>query len=88
MKAWHVMDTAIDGEAHLLVFAETRNRARQMGFEHGTWDFEEYIHTRAKRAPAWDGLLEQERVIDTNEDLPPGAPPFYSEGEDEWDTGC
>jgi hypothetical protein len=81
MKAWHAMDTAIDGEAHLLVFAPTRNRARQLAFENGTWEFEEYIYVRAVRAPMWDNLLDVERVINTNEELPKGAEPFYTDEE-------
>lgn len=77
MKAWHVLDTAIDGEANLLVFAETANRARKMAMDHGTWEFDSYIHTRALRRPKYDDLFDVEKVIDSNEDLPAGAEPFY-----------
>lgn len=81
MKAWHCCDTAIDGEAHLLVFAETANRARVLAFQNGTWDFEAYIYVRALRAPRWDGCFDHEQVVDTNDELPEGAPPFYTEEE-------
>lgn len=79
MKAWHVMDTAIDGEAHLLIFAKTANRARKMALDAGLWEFDSYIHTRALRAPQWDGLFDVEKVIEQNSDLPAGAEPFYNE---------
>lgn len=79
MKAWHVRDSAIDGEANLLIFAETANRARYMAWTNGTWEFDSYIHILARRAPKWDGLFDVEKVIDTNEDLPAGAEPFYND---------
>lgn len=81
MKAWHAMDTAIDGEAHLLVFAPTRNRARQLAFQNGTWEFEAYVYVRAIRAPQWDDIVSDERVINANDELPKGAEPFYTDEE-------
>jgi hypothetical protein len=34
---------------------------------------------RARRAPTWDQFADRERAIDTNEDLPDGAAPFYND---------
>ncbi len=78
MKAWHCFDPE-PGEADLLVFADTRNRARLLAYENGTWDYDEFINVHAKRAPEWDGLFDCEKVIDTNEDLPAGSKPFYND---------
>lgn len=85
MKAWHVHG-GWPSDASLLVFAESKNRARMIGFQHGTWDFDEYIYTHAWRAPAFDTFADRERVIDTNEDLPAGAPAFYSEATNDLAT--
>jgi hypothetical protein len=79
MKAWHVDEGG--GECNLLIFAADRHRARYIAWTHGTWEFDSYQHIRARRAPKWDGLFDAEKVIDVNEDLPPGAEPFYSDEE-------
>jgi len=81
MKAWHVDDG--DCEANLLIFAASRNRARYIALTHGLWEFDSYHLIRARRAKKWDGLFEAEKVIDTNEDLPAGAEPFYAD-DGEW----
>ena len=78
MKAWHITD---GDDAHMLVFAETLNRARYMALRHGTWEFEEYVYIRGRRVPQWDGLFDVEKVVDTNADLPAGALPFYNDGD-------
>jgi hypothetical protein len=75
MKAWHVHEG--DYESNLLIFAEDRNRARYIAWTHGTWEFDSYVAIMAKRAPRWDNLFDTEKVIDSNEDLPAGAEPFY-----------
>ena len=80
MKAWHIFE-GDPCESSLLVFAENRNRAKQMAHQNGTWKYEEYIHIRANRAPEFDGIFNAERVVDTNDDLPVSAPRFY---DDEW----
>lgn len=79
MKAWHVHEG--DYECNLLIFAESRNRARFIAWTHGTWEFDSYIDIAAKRAPQWDDLFDTEKVIDENADLPTGAEPFYSDPE-------
>ena len=79
MKAWHVHDP--DWEANLLIFADDRNRARYIAWTHGTWEFDSYIDIQAKRAPRWDNLFDNEKVIDENADLPAGAEPFYTDPE-------
>jgi len=79
MKAWHIFDGEV-GECSLLVFAETRNRARVLGLS-GPWDYEDYISVSAIRAPLWDQYAESEAVIEINDDLPNGAPLFYDDSE-------
>lgn len=79
MIAWHVFEGEA-WEASMLIFAPTSTRARSLASKHGTWfDFEEYIYIRARRAKQWDHLFDCEKVIDTNEELPAGAPPFYGD---------
>ena len=63
----------------LLVFAETRNKAKAAALNHSfEW---EYIHMNTRRQPDYDkyscevGLT----VIDDNDGLPSDAPDFYSE---------
>lgn len=61
----------------ILCFAETRNKARHactgILFE---W---EYAEMSTKRVPDYDKYAEEvgPAVIETNDDLPKGAPPFY-----------
>lgn len=76
MKAWHVHD-GDPLEASTLVFAATRNRARVLAYRSAAWDYDEYVRLQASRAPKWDGLFAEERVVDCNDELPAGAPPFY-----------
>ena len=64
-------------DGSLLVFAPTANRARTLGMRKGPWEWDSYIDTRAQRAPTWDGLFSEEKVIETNDELPEGAAPFY-----------
>ena len=81
MKAWHCFDPCI-GEADLLVFAETRGRARILAVENATWEYGDFINVGCVRAKKYDKFCENdERIFDTNEDLPEGAPPFYSDEE-------
>ena len=79
IKAWHIFD-GDPYESSLLIFASSANRARQMAHGHGTWEYEEYIFIRARRAPKWDGCFSEEKIIDTNDDLPTEAPRFYDDG--------
>ena len=78
MIAWHIFD-GDPYEASLLVFAASRNRARYIAYRYCLWDYQEYVHVSARRAPPWDGLFDCEKVVETNEDLPAGAPPFYND---------
>ena len=78
MKAWHVYDGE-PGQSDLLVFAETRSRARKMAKDIGLWEYEDWICIRAKRCQEFDQFFEDERVVDTNDDLPPDAPRFYAD---------
>ena len=78
LKAWHCSSDDFYVEDSCLVFAETRNRARQLAFS-ASWDCAEYIDMRAKRAPEWDAYADRERAIEDNDELPDGAPAFYSD---------
>jgi hypothetical protein len=78
VRAWHVHDGE-PGEASVLVFAETRNRARVLGTQ-SDWDFE-YINTEAKLAPQWHTYASTEKIINDNSELPEGAPKFYADWE-------
>lgn len=78
IRAWHVHDGE-PGEASVLVFAETRNRARVLGTQ-SDWDFE-YINTEAKLAPQWHAYALVEKIIEDNSELPADAPKFYADWE-------
>ena len=71
------------GMGSLLIFAESANRARYMALRHGTWEYDDYWSINVRRAKAYDGAYTVETVIDTNEVLPEGYPPFYI---DDWDS--
>jgi hypothetical protein len=78
VRAWHVHD-GDPGEASVLIFATTRNRARQLATQ-SAWDFE-YINTEAKLAPLWNQYATEEKIIEDNSELPEGAPRFYADWE-------
>lgn len=75
MKAWTVFcGDVVDGA--VLVFAETRNRARQLGV--GAWPGNwYYMDVSAKRARAWDGLRQGEDCIVDESDMPAAWPRFF-----------
>ncbi|MCB1715526.1 MAG: hypothetical protein KDK05_10370 [Candidatus Competibacteraceae bacterium] len=76
LKAWHC-GIGDDNEFSLLVFAETRNRARKMAADAywNYWHCVDYVDMWAKRAaPQFDDYADRERVIETNDELPDGAP--------------
>ena len=83
LKAYmvHPGESPIDAGC-VLVFAESRNRARQHATEHGPW-FAEYIHMRAVRRPRFDEWAEENTprpyIIETNDDLPAAAPAFFDD---------
>lgn len=67
----------------LLVFAESRNQARQIASgRHSPWDWE-YIDVKAIRVPNYDHCehCSKNGIVDFNEQLPAGVVPFYSEEE-------
>lgn len=83
LKAYVVFpgETPID-EGCLLVFAETRNKARK--FAHGHfWGECEYIYMTALRRPSWDSIAKGEVTycVETNDGLPNGCVPFYVDTE-------
>ena len=80
MKAWHVHTPALYEPDSLLIFAATANRAKYMALHAGLWDYN-YCEIRANRAKKYDNLFDCEQVIETNDDLPEGAEPFYEEEE-------
>jgi hypothetical protein len=68
-------------DGSLLVFAPTASKARMLGMKKGPWEWDFYTDTRARRARAWDGIFNEEKVIETNDELPKGTKPFY---DDDW----
>ena len=82
MKAWR-FDDGDPGEACLLVYAQTRNEARILGFRACPWDCKGYKYTRVVRRPKWDDFFDCQTVVSDNKDLPIGAPPFF-DNELDW----
>lgn len=83
MKAWRAWP---DGEEwSVLIYAPTRGRARYLLIHKGAlskWDID-WNDARATREPKWDGLMKTECVIDSADDLPPGAPDgFWTDGDE------
>jgi len=66
----------------LLVFAHGRNAARLLGFHEFPSECA-YIEFNAIRKPEFDIYVRLDTdtpySIDTNDELPEGAPPFYTE---------
>ena len=65
-------------ECCLLVYAQSRNKARAYACHYGFWD-DEYIDIHARRKPDFDqyAVGEQIYAVETNDDLPDGVE-FYS----------
>lgn len=81
LRAWHVYDSAAP-EYAVLVFAVSGARARARAYRdspYSPWEYTDYLYLSARRAPQWDRYADAERCIDTNADLPAGAPPYYGE---------
>jgi hypothetical protein len=83
IKAFKIIPDPDTGDGAMLVFAESRNRARYVAYTHGTWEYDDYWRINARRAPEYDGVFDAEAVADTNDDLPAGYPAFYSDSDDE-----
>ena len=76
MKAYMVFEQDPENGC-LLIFAETANKARYNASPRlFGW---EYIYTSAIRKPDFDQFYTREIIIETNYDLPKGAPNFYDE---------
>lgn len=72
-------------EGTLLVYAEDKNKARARA-QHGPYDWEgEYIYISAQRQAEWDHPDPTREIVETNEDLVDGLPPFYYE-ETDWES--
>lgn len=83
MKAWCVHDGWPE-EGCLLVFAPTRNRARQLFIsDHPLIGDFQYRDTVATRASKWDDLFDDERVVCDNSELPKGTPDLFWCDEEE-----
>ena len=83
LKAWHVASDFSDFYGgHMLVWAETSNKARHLHRQVG-WYEDEYQNLRAKRAPLYDGLRDVPGHLEDNDDLPADVKPFYGT-EAEW----
>ena len=79
MRAWHCYNF-LPCEGSLLVHAETRNRARTLASK-SSWEWP-YIEIDAVLADkAQQPFAIRQRVIESNDELPEGAPPFYSDEE-------
>ena len=77
MKAWHCFSVSPE-YGSLLVYAETRNKARFLA-SNSPWEWD-YVDITAKRAnPQYDGLFNDERNIESNDELPKHVEPFYLE---------
>ena len=63
----------------ILVFAETRNKARTIGWHQGPW-FSEYMEMSARRVKRFDKYTigVEPYIIESNDELPE---PFFYEGE-------
>jgi hypothetical protein len=80
LRAWIVFS----GEPYdgcLLVYARNRNEARSTGFRKGPWEWSDYIDVDAHRRPRYDAYAtgNQPYIIETNDELPDGAEPFYDD---------
>ena len=79
MKAWHVHD-GYPEEGSLLIYAETRNKARHMFItDHPLIGDFEYRLTIAKRVPEWDDLFDKPTTICSDSELPKGSPQFWED---------
>ena len=85
MKAWMV---GSDPSWSALVFAETRNKARQLFISQYPGSYEpEYIEVEATRVPEMDPFAPADAMVALeNDDLPPGAPDYWTETEDDEDV--
>jgi len=64
----------------ILVFAETANKARSISYDSlFHWD---YIGTLAHRCRDYDQYYNGRAIIESNSDLPKGAPDFYNDDID------
>ena len=78
-KAWATfVEFPMDGA--LLVYAETRNKARWIAAKNGTWEWE-YADIKAVRVKEYDKYYSGVSVIEDNDELPEEAPAFYYQGE-------
>lgn len=61
----------------LLVYAETKNKARYLTVG-SLWDWD-YEEIGARRSPEFDQYYDGHTIIETNDELPEGAPLFYDD---------
>ena len=73
-------------EGCVLVYAPCRHDARMLTFRYGPWMDYGYIEFRAIRKPEYDKFYKPGKtgrngcpVIETNDELPKGAPPFFTD---------
>lgn len=80
MKAWITFEgEPIDG--CLLVYAETRNKARWIAARSIWGDDWEYPYIGARRNKQYDHYYDGRSSIEANDELPDGAPDFYADIE-------
>lgn len=74
LKAWRIDCDDYD----LLVFAASRNRARQIVVESGP-SKNDYVHVVAYRHPSLDRFATRENLMCCNHELPAGCPKYWSD---------
>lgn len=77
MKAFHCTHVRHPFDGSLLVFAESHSKAKALAAHSGPYDWE-FVEVSACRAKTWDGLFSAPRIVEDNNDLPVGAPAFYT----------
>ena len=81
MKAW-IADGGSPVEGCLLVFAETRNKAKAVTVNNGicVGFLDEYRYVRCRRMPEFDEWYRDKAIVEQNIDLPKECPlKFYTE---------
>lgn len=74
MKAY-MLFSGYPQDGCLLVYAETRNKARYLGTgSPWHWDYEDI---NSFRRPKFDQYCDEPRAFETDDDLPDDAPEFY-----------
>lgn len=74
LKAWRIAC----GDYDMLVFADSRNKAREISVSSGPV-YMDYMDVRAYRHSSLDGFADRENLMLCNRELPDGCPRFWSD---------